>query len=94
MAGETLVYFGHHKCATQYIKAVVREAAAWLGLTFATVDRSMEPATAESDGALHHHSHPITEHNSERMSAWRKQLAAAPSLEEGLLLERAWAGYA
>lgn len=138
-----LIYFGHHKCATQYIKAVVKGAAEWLGQTFETIDRPVEPAAA-SDGPFqyrlhlrqrgyvepaadilyfanasaaavaalverggyrgfhvirdprdvvisgyfsHLYSHPITEYNSERMGAWREQLAAAPSAEEGLLLE-------
>lgn len=144
MTGERLVYFGHHKCATQYIKAVVKHVANWLGLTFETVDRPADTPEAGVDGTLRHrlhikhkgyieptadilyfangnvtaiaalaerggyrgfhvirdprdivvsgyfshlYSHPITEHNSEWMDAWRQQLAAAPSLEKGLLLE-------
>lgn len=140
-----LVYFGHHKCATQYIKAVVKSVAGWLGLGFETVDRAVEPAPVTADGATLHHqlhiqnrgygeptadvlyfananaaavaalnergryrgfhvirdprdivvsgyfshlySHPITEQNQERALAWRRQLAAAATVEEGLLLE-------
>jgi hypothetical protein len=144
MAGETLVYFGHHKCATQYIKAVVRHVADWLGLTFETVDYPVGAPEPGADGTPRHHlhikhkgyvaptadilyfananaaaiaaltarggyrgfhvirdprdivvsgyfshlySHPITEQNREPMGVWRQQLAAAPSQEEGLLLE-------
>lgn len=143
MAGETLVYFGHHKCATQYIKAVVKHVAGWLGLTFEAVDAVIAP-DAEADGMLRYHfhikhkgcvepsadilyfanasaaaiaaltarsdycgfhvirdprdivvsgyyshlySHLITEDNREWADAWRQRLAAAPSLEEGLVLE-------
>ncbi len=140
-----LVYFGHHKCATQYIKTVVRSVAGWLGLNFETVDRAVEPAPVTDDGVIprhqlhiqnrgygepsadvlyfananaaavaalnerggfcgfhvirdprdivvsgyfsHLHSHPITENNQERALAWRRQLAAAASVEKGLLLE-------
>lgn len=32
------VYFGHHKCASQYIKAIFLRATAWLGLTPSRVD--------------------------------------------------------
>ncbi len=144
MPGETLVYFGHHKCATQYIKAVVKHVADWLGLTFEVVDYPVEAPELGSDGTLRHrlhikqkgyvaptadilyfananaaaiaalaergtycgfhvirdprdivvsgyfshlYSHPMTEHNREWMGAWRQELAAAPSQEEGLLLE-------
>ncbi|NLE46352.1 MAG: sulfotransferase domain-containing protein [Chloroflexi bacterium] len=140
-----LVYFGHHKCATQYIKAVVKDTADWLGLDFETVDRPVDPAPVAIDGTVtrhrlhikgrgyveptadvlyfananaaaiaalnerygyrgfhvirdprdivvsgyfsHLHSHPITQYNQERMTEWRRQLAAAPSIEAGLLLE-------
>lgn len=142
MPGERLVYFGHHKCATQYIKAVVNSAAEWMGLTFEIVDRPVEPvdvdtlqrhrlhikqhgfveptadvlyfanASAAAVAALtergayrgfhvirdprdivvsgyfsHRYSHPIFEDNRAQMTAWRDQLNAAPSLEEGLFLE-------
>ncbi len=144
MAGERLVYFGHHKCATQYIKAVVARVAFQLGLGFQTVDRPVAAPATGADGAPRHrlhladagyavptadilyfangntaavaalrdlggyrgfhvirdprdivvsgyfshlHSHPITEHNSERMGAWRRKLSQAASEEEGLLLE-------
>ena len=57
MAGERLVYFGHHKCATQYIKAVVKHMADWLGLTFEAVDRPVDLPETGADGALRHRLH-------------------------------------
>ncbi len=40
------IFFGHHKCATQYIKAVVSRVAAWSGMGFDSVVLVAQPSAA------------------------------------------------
>jgi hypothetical protein len=144
-----LAYFGHHKCATQYIKAVLSEMARWLGRGFGVARGSgfggsfvagdelnlrvygrerfagpelpldiipgmlffpnanglsvtalttqgswrgfhviRDPRDVVVSGYFSHlYSHGLHPDGAQQILDWRQQLAAAPTLEDGLLLE-------